>query len=150
MRCAAPPSPGQFQVPFGLRDGRLFEPLEVERGKACGCTCPGCGAALIAKHAPAGKVAPHFAHASGEGCSTGLESALHLAAKQLIADRKELYLPRLEPRVVKPGFNGRPVERRKLLRPETLAVLIDVRLEESMGSIRPDLVVATRRPPGFE
>lgn len=147
MPCGTPPNPGQFQVPFGLRDGRLFEPLEVERGKACDCTCPGCGAALIAKHAPAGKVSPHFAHASGQGCSTGLESALHLAAKQLIADRRELYLPKLEPRVVKLGVNGSPVERRKLLRPGELASLSDIRLEESLGTIRPDLIVSTQ---GFE
>jgi len=134
----------QLQVPFGVRDGRLYEPLEVERGKACGCTCPGCGAALIAKHAPAGKVSPHFAHASGQGCSTGLESALHLAAKQLIADRKELYLPKLESHVVKLGVNGRPVERNKLVRPDELATLSDVRLEVGLGAIRPDLIVATQ------
>lgn len=142
MHNAAQPSSGQFQVPFGLRGGRLFEPLQVERGKACGCTCPGCGAALIAKHAPAGRVSPHFAHASGEGCSTGLESALHLAAKQLIAERRELYLPPLEPKVVKEGFDGRLFERKTLLRVGGVAPLSAVRLEESQGSFRPDLIAA--------
>lgn len=140
-------SPNKHQVPFGLRDERLFEPLDVARGKACGCFCPGCGAELIAKHAPEGKVSPHFAHASGKGCNTGLESALHLAAKQLIADRKVLYLPRLEPHVVKPGVNGRSVEHKKLLSPGELVTLSDIRLEESLGAIRPDLIVDTQ---GFE
>lgn len=129
-------------MPFGLRDGRLFEPLQVELGKACGCICPGCGAALIAKHAPAGRVSPHFAHASGEGCSTGLESALHLAAKQLIAERSELYLPPLEPKVVKEGFDGRLFERKALLRVGGVTPLSAIRLEERLGSFRPDLIVA--------
>ncbi len=142
MQIAIQLNAGPLQVPFGLRNGRLFEPLQVERGKGCGCTCPGCGAALIAKHAPAGKVSPHFAHAYGEGCSTGLESALHLAAKQLIADRNELYLPPLEPSVVKEGFDGRSVERKKLLRPGGLVPLSSVRLEIGLGDIRPDLIVA--------
>lgn len=131
-------------MPFGIRDGRLFEPLQVERGKACGCTCPGCGAALIAKHAPAGKVSPHFAHAYSGVCNSGLESALHLAAKQLIAERKQLYLPKLEPRVVKIGFGGVPVERKTLLFPGVLTTLSDVRLEVLMNGIRPDLVVTTQ------
>lgn len=144
MNCATLPKLGHFQVPFGLRGGRLFEPLDVERGKDCNCTCPGCGAALIAKHAPAGKVSPHFAHASGQGCGTGLESALHLAAKQLIADRKELYLPKLEAHVIRLGVNDHHVERKKLLRPGGLATLKDIRLEESLGAIRPDLIVTTQ------
>ena len=57
-------------VPFGLKDGRLYEPLQVERGLACSCTCPGCGARLVAKHAPSGKVRPHFAHDKESDCAT--------------------------------------------------------------------------------
>lgn len=29
-------------VPFGLKDGGLYEPTQVLNGKDCGCVCPGC------------------------------------------------------------------------------------------------------------
>ena len=66
-----------------------------------------------------------------------------MAAKQLIADRLSLYLPKLEARVVKPGFNGRLVERSRLLRSGECVRLSNVRIEQSLGAIRPDLIVAT-------
>lgn len=37
------------QTPFGLHDGRLVSPVQVVRGLACECTCPGCGAVLVAR-----------------------------------------------------------------------------------------------------
>lgn len=83
-----------MQIPFGLNSsGRLLAISEVERGAACNCSCPGCGAPLLARK---GEVnTPHFAHASGADCNTGVETSLHLAAKQLIADRGRLRLPAL-------------------------------------------------------
>lgn len=133
----------QKAVPFGLKDGRLFEPLQVKRGLICNCLCPGCGGALISKHAPSGKVAPYFSHASNSACNTALESALHLAAKQLIEDERKLYLPELVATVRSkvPSFDH-------LLRSETvyrgvLSKLKRVRVEESAGRIRPDLIVNT-------
>lgn len=132
-----------LQVPFGLKDGRLFEPTQVDNGLRCGCVCPGCGAVLIAKHSPAGKVTPHFAHASDAACSTGLETALHLAAKQLIADSHSLYFPELVAHVESLGKFGNMLHRSELVRPGGLAQLQAVRLEEKVGAIRPDLVVET-------
>lgn len=64
-----------LQVPFGLRDGRLYEPLQVESGLKCACSCPGCGAPLVARHSPSGKVVSHFAHQPGADCATGFETA---------------------------------------------------------------------------
>ena len=80
-------------IPFGrsMTNGRMFEPREVPLGNGCGCVCPACGEAIISKHCMAGKIAPHFAHAPGADCALGYETALHLAAKQLIADRGTLY-----------------------------------------------------------
>jgi len=77
-------------VPFGMSDGTLFEPLQVPNGKACGCVCPACQRPLIARQNHA---TPHFAHAPGEYCAKAFETAVHLAAKQLIADRQALRLP---------------------------------------------------------
>jgi len=130
-------------VPFGLKDGRLYEPLQVERGLACGCTCPGCGARLVAKHAPSGKVRPHFAHDKDSDCATGRETALHLAAKQLIEDRKTIFFPPLD--VVAKGRVGWLDERvctESVVRAE-LRDLTKVVPESLLGHTRPDLLVTS-------
>lgn len=132
---------GGVVVPFGLRNGRLFEPLRVEAGLRCGCVCPGCGTLLIAKHALGGRITPHFAHASSALCRGGLESALHLAAKQLIEERRVLYLPPLVAMVEGPGQFTPVLQRSALLRQGGTVSLAAVRMEQSLGAIRPDLVV---------
>ena len=80
----------KLRVPFGLQGGRLYEPLQVPNGQACDCVCPGCHRPLIARQ---NAKTPHFAHAPGEDCAHALETAVHLAAKQIITDRRELRLP---------------------------------------------------------
>jgi len=79
-------------VPFGLKDDKLYEPkpTQVENGKACGCVCPACKKPLVAKQ---NAKTPHFAHAQDENCSRGLETAVHLAVKQIIAEKMEVRLP---------------------------------------------------------
>lgn len=88
--------PGE-SIPFALSvsDQRLYKPRNVPLGKHCGCTCPGCRQPVYAKHCMSGKRAPHFAHAPGSDCTTGVETALHLAAKQLIEARAVLAFPEL-------------------------------------------------------
>jgi hypothetical protein len=36
----APPNRNRLRVPFGLRDGRVWAPREVEPGLACGLSAP--------------------------------------------------------------------------------------------------------------
>ena len=50
---------------------------------------------LVAIHAKKDGQIPHFRHLPGNDCQHGLESAVHLAVKQLIAEQKKLYLPEL-------------------------------------------------------
>jgi competence protein CoiA len=72
-----------IRVLYGLRNGTLVSAQDADRGAACHCTCPGCGGALIARKGPSKR--PHFAHAAGgetRGCG---ETALHHAAKSLLA-----------------------------------------------------------------
>jgi len=85
----------QLQLPYGLRDGRLWHISQVATGLACGCTCPGCGAALVARNAAGNVKVAHFAHYQALECTTGLQTALHLAAKDIIAQHKQLRLPGL-------------------------------------------------------
>lgn len=95
MNPARAERPDGLHVPFGesISDGRMYQPLDVQLGKACGCVCPGCRGPLIAKHCVGGKTVPHFAHQNSSDCPTGYVTALHKAAIQLILDRKKLYVP---------------------------------------------------------
>lgn len=83
----------EVQLTFGKdSEGRLRHILEVRNGLSCACTCPGCGAALVAKNGGS-NVHPHFAHASGQACHGGHESELHLLAKEILQDKKAIMLP---------------------------------------------------------
>lgn len=86
----------KLKIPFGLRDGQLRDVANVPNGLACACVCPACGARLVAKH-PKRKVA-HFAHHTEDACLTGYETALHLAAKQALVKRREVFVPAIEAR----------------------------------------------------
>lgn len=87
--------PDGLRVPFGesVADGRMYEPLTVPLGKACGCICPGCREPLIAKHCLGSDKVAHFAHQPGSDCATGYMTALHKAAVQLILEQMRLYVP---------------------------------------------------------
>lgn len=83
-----------LRIPFGrASNGRLVDVHMVSRGLACGCHCPGCGAPLLAKKGEV--LSPHFAHAAGADCAGGAETALHLAAKQVLLDAMQIRLPAL-------------------------------------------------------
>ena len=104
---------------------------EVERGLKCACTCPMCGSDLVAKQ---GKVQEHhFAHAKGAECAHAVETALHLAAKDIIAKRGEIVLPAVE--VQFPCSTQGAV-----IAPERRYEIESVDVEEKLGSIIPDVI----------
>lgn len=70
----------------------MVSPAEVDSGLACGCVCPGCESPLIARKR---KRVWHFAH-NGLVCANGAETALHLMAKQILADERKVELPAVE------------------------------------------------------
>lgn len=78
-------------MPFGEKDGRLYRPETVDRGKKCGCHCPECKVPLIAKCSVAGRF--YFAHHRGAECPGGYETALHKMAKQILLDAGRVWLP---------------------------------------------------------
>ena len=74
--------------------GKIVGIDDVESGLKCNCVCPHCGDILEARK---GKIrVHHFAH-SGKGetafCS---ETALHLAAKEILKEERKILLPRLK------------------------------------------------------
>lgn len=131
--------PPMLRVPFGWKDERLWEPRQVPNGKACGCICPACRRRLIAKQ---NHTTPHFAHAPGDDCAKAVETAIHLAAKQLIADRQALRLPVL--RFINPYARAfGEIPQPEVIYVERTIPLTSVRLEEWLGDIRPDIVVTS-------
>lgn len=142
-----------IKLPYGLQGDRLKHISEVERGLACNCTCPACQHRLIARQGAV--VQHHFAH-QGEACRYGLETILHMAAKQVLADKRMIVLPSL-PNLTNPqygvivSFGPRSLAAISVEIPEQppprVYTLDDVQLEKSMGSIRPDLIVHIQGKP---
>ena len=65
---------------------------DVAKGNNCKCHCPHCGASLCAKNA--GKQRQHhFAHAHGHECEGAYESQLHLLAKEILLETRQIMLP---------------------------------------------------------
>lgn len=117
--------------------GRIRSVEEVARGLACECICPSCGDAVIARQ---GEVREwHFAHAAETDCESGIETALHLAAKQLLLERRGLTVPeiRIQREVRLPdGRYGKG----EAYRPERWIDFQEVEAEKTVGAIRPDIV----------
>ena len=72
-------------------NGRLVHVNDVPSGLACDCTCPECGARLIARKGK--KNQHHFAHANGADCEGARMTALHMLAQQIIEDERKIRTP---------------------------------------------------------
>lgn len=101
---------------------------EVPNGKACNCICPACGEKLVARNGGS-KLSHHFSHMSGNECEYALQTTIHLLAKEVLSEIKEIMLP---------GY--------KFFGPQ-LVKLKDVEIEQRNDCkyIQPDLVGITER-----
>lgn len=119
------------------KDGRVVSVEEVERGQACGCTCPACQRPLIARQ---GELRVwHFAHATGADCEGGAESALHLAAKTVIERAGGVTLPGLTAQRTLTLPDGRRGTGEASIS-ETWIDFTEVRTEVNLGDVIPDVV----------
>lgn len=82
----------ELKLTYGkASNGRLVHVDEVQRGLACECVCPGCGAQLVARKGE--KKQHHFAHAGGADCAGARMTALHMLAQQILEAEKQVMLP---------------------------------------------------------
>jgi hypothetical protein len=81
----------EYDLRYGLKDGQLVFIDEVERGLDCACLCPHCGGKLIARKGEVNQ--HHFAHHQVENCGKGVETVLHLLAKQVLQEEECIKLP---------------------------------------------------------
>ena len=125
---------------MGIHDGRMYGPLEVARGKACNCVCPGCREPLLAKLPVESNRAPHFAHAPGADCAFGFETSLHLAAKQIIEQERSLFVPALRAVLDIRDALNKTHRRERVLGAGGGQPLTDVRVEQGLDTVRPDIL----------
>lgn len=116
----------------------MCAPANVQSGLACGCTCIGCGAILIAKKGA--KKRWHFAHHNveiGESCA---ESAIHAAAKQVLLEQNWLRLPGMRVVVCGQATSGQTLEESSVLSEERVVRFERTCAEVWEDGIRPDVV----------
>jgi len=118
------------EISYALLDGRVVHVSAVTRGRACGCVCTSCGRPLIARQGP--ELTWHFAHEAESSCRTAPETALHLLAKQVIADTREIWLPHV-PLQTKSGHVYKIVEAEHV-------AFDSVLVEKDLGDLVPDLI----------
>lgn len=119
------------------KEGRMRSVEEVTRGLDCKCVCPSCGEAVVARQGDIREW--HFAHVTDSNCQTGSETALHLAAKQLLLEHRGMTVPEasIQKQVRLP--DGR-IGKGSAYRPEQWVDFTEVEAERSIGGIRPDIV----------
>jgi len=127
----------ELKLTFGLKDGKLVEIDEVERGLACSCICPYCKSKLIARKGK--KKVNHFAHYKNPECKYGQETALHIAAKDIFLKYKKIKLPAYFKEI--PGFGTQKIKDAQEI------VFDNAILEEGIGSIIPDIILKIKTHP---
>lgn len=130
----------ELRVPFGLKQGRLYSPQDVDRGLSCECECPGCGSALIANQGKHKR--PYFSHYQSRECAGGYESAVHLMAKQIIKDRRYIVVPEFRQSIRKKMPTGDELSEEVVV-PNKRLEFIDVRVEQTVDGLRPDVISMT-------
>lgn len=121
-----------FQLPYGLHEGALKHISEVERGLKCNCICPACEQPLIARKGD--KKMHHFAHYNSSECEKAVETALHIAVKNLLEKYKKIVLPDV---ILKFSSYKDPW----VIAEERLFEFEEVIIENRFDSIVPDVLV---------
>ena len=132
---------GERKIPFGLKNGKLVGVDEVVSGLSCGCVCPSCGFELQANK---GEVRAHyFSHNPSENqpeCRSAFETAIHLMAKQILAEEGKIQLPSLKISRSKKDENGVLHFAEASVVDEENKAFSNVNLEQRLNDIRPDII----------
>lgn len=126
---------------FALDAGNNIRSVDdVANGAACGCHCSECDGDLQSKQGEIRRW--HFAHTNDSGCSGGAETALHLAAKQMLLHSSSIMVPQISlcRTVTLPdGRQGRGIA----VRPAGHLEYNGGQEEVPIGDVQPDVVVKT-------
>lgn len=123
-----------FDLTWGLLDGKLVHVGDVENGLSCHCRCPECHGILVAKQGT-GLRRPHFAHHADAtaACNNAQESALHRLAKEMLLASDRVNLPKAQ-----------DAETREVIDSAGYVSYTNPRAEVPEGELRPDVLVDTK------
>ncbi len=127
------------KLPFGLKNGRMVDVFEVDKGLACGCVCPSCFSPLQANRGAKRQYFSHDPKQRSADCATALETSIHKMAKQILIECGHIKTPELiisESRVI--DFNV--FEEEEVIERETSTKFDSLAEEVSLGDIRPDVL----------
>ncbi|HVY53677.1 MAG TPA: competence protein CoiA family protein [Gammaproteobacteria bacterium] len=132
----------KIKLPFGLNENNAIVHIaNVANGEKCNCICPDCKSPLIA--IKGGVKQHHFRHKGIKECKGGLESAIHLAAKQMIRDKRQITLPRYVCTASKQDSKGHNHKESKVCLPNpTIAYFDSVQAEISLHGMKADILAA--------
>lgn len=119
---------------YALKNGQLIHISSVESGLKCDCICPSCGEHLIAKKG--NKVVHHFAHKPNSECAYGYQTSLHLLAKEILFECKEITIPEVILDFSKYGGTYKII---KIADSKRIS-LDKVVLEKKEGDVIPDII----------
>jgi hypothetical protein len=135
-------SASNLKVTFGLKGGRLYRPDDVLKGLPCECVCPACEVRLVANH---GRVKrSYFSHHRSESCPGGYETAVHLMAKQVIADEMKIYIPATTVKLQSGPVPDIGMLECSVNYPERHVELVSVVPEKKEGRWKPDLTATLK------
>ncbi|MCU7191711.1 topoisomerase DNA-binding C4 zinc finger domain-containing protein [Turicibacter sanguinis] len=121
---------------FGLRGEEIVHISDVDKGLNCNVICPLCKSKLVAKKGSKNK--HHFTHHNNDECRGGIETSLHLAAKDILSKSKEFRIPEVY-------LNFPESYKKSELISENRKIPIDnVYLEKKFDDIIPDLIIESK------
>lgn len=137
----------KIKLPFGLSDQNIIIHIaDIESGKHCNLFCPSCRTPLIAVKGT--NKQHHFRHAIFNECEHGLESAIHLAAKQAIMEKMQITFPEFIISVSATDSKGeRFTESETVISAGTIASFHLVQEEKELSGLRADLLAYKKDSP---
>ncbi len=82
----------KYNLFYGWKENELKHISEVENGLKCGCKCAACNEKLVARNGGTKRV-HHFAHYISAECKYGVQTSIHIAAKNILEKAKKIKIP---------------------------------------------------------
>lgn len=116
---------------YGIKDNKPVHINDVSSGLSCECLCPHCRSILVAKKGDIKNY--HFAHYNGEDCNRGMETIIHITAKEVLMVEKKLNITNTQINFLNAGSGWKfPTDQ--------IVFFDEIFLEKSIGGVRPDLL----------
>lgn len=126
---------------YGVRNGKAVHVSDAPRGLACGCACAQCGRPLVARKGDSRR--HHFAHRELTDCGGGVESVLHLLAKEIFGELQSVRIPPYRLKLRRATPMGTVVERSPVVANGGVVSIKSSSIEFPEHGMRPDITLHT-------